>query len=269
MCELLGLSSKNQTTINLSLSVLAQRGENPHMHGDGWGVAYHNGKDVRLLKDAGPAKDSPWVEFIKKQQLKSHDIIAHIRKSTVGEKSYSNTHPFVRELKGRVHSFAHNGTLTNIFTNPNFKSRQYRPVGDTDSEWAFCVLMDRMAQLWTDPLETPSLENRLEVVKAFAAEIFKMGTSNFLYSDGDAFFAHGDERHDPLTDRVSWPGLHYTQFFCSDFPQSFCHTEESGVSVEAMQDIVTLFASVPLDEGNWIPIKKGEVLAVCKGKILH
>lgn len=39
MCELLGMSSNHRTTINLSLTTLAQRGENPKLHGDGWGVA--------------------------------------------------------------------------------------------------------------------------------------------------------------------------------------------------------------------------------------
>jgi predicted glutamine amidotransferase len=270
MCELLGLSSKSQTTINLSLSVLAQRGENPNMHGDGWGVAFHEGGDVRLIKDAGAAKDSPWVEFIKRQEIRSHDIIAHIRKSTVGKTSYSNTHPFIRELLGRVHSFAHNGTLTDVFTDARFKPKNFHPIGDTDSELVFCVLMDRMLELWKSADGLPSLKERLHVVKHFASEIIELGPSNFLYSDGDAFFAHGDERHDPLTHKISWPGLHYTQLHCDGINQPSLSTRESGFSVEASEDVVTLFASVPLDEGNhWIPLKRGEVLAVCKGKVIH
>lgn len=267
MCELLGLSSKHETTINLSLTVLAQRGENPNMHGDGWGIAFHEGHDVRLIKDSGSAKSSQWVEFIKQQDIHSHDIIAHIRKSTVGAVNYSNTHPFIRELFGRVHSFAHNGTLKYILQDERFEPKNFFPIGQTDSELAFCVLMDRMNELWVNYEENiPPIAERLSVVKKFADDMRTLGPSNFLYSDGDAFFAHGDERLDPVTDKLNWPGLHYIQIICDkDLKEE---TSDGSLKVEAHDDVVTLFASVPLNENKWTPLKRGEVIAVSKGKII-
>lgn len=265
MCELLGLSSRRETTINLSLSVLAQRGENPNMHGDGWGIAFHEGKDVRLIKDAGEARHSEWVEFIKQREIHSHDIIAHIRKSTIGKVSYSNTHPFIRELNGRIHSFAHNGTLKNITEDERFRTHTYHPVGDTDSELAFCVLMDRMRDLWDKYEGVPPISERLRIVKTFADDARSLGPANFLYSDGNTFFAHGDERHDPLTGKVSWPGLHYLRIKCSD--QGPKHGE--ALSVDSHDDYVTLFASVPLNDNDWVPLKRGELLAVSRGNILR
>lgn len=269
MCELLGLSSKHETTINLSLTVLAQRGENPNMHGDGWGIAFHEGQDVRLIKDSGAAKSSQWVEFIKQQDIHSHDIIAHIRKSTVGAVNYSNTHPFIRELFGRVHSFAHNGTLKYILQDERFEPKNFFPIGQTDSELAFCILMDRMNDLWAKfEDEIPPISERLRVVKAFADDMRSLGPSNFLYSDGDAFFAHGDERLDPKTDKMSWPGLHYIQINCRNRDEKVDQSAESGIKVEAHDDVVTLFASVPLNDNHWQPLKRGEVIAVSKGQII-
>lgn len=269
MCELLGLSSNRETTISLSLSVLAERGENPNMHGDGWGIAFHEGKDVRLIKDAGEAKNSQWVEFIKQQEIRSHDIIAHIRKSTVGRVHYSNTHPFIREVGGRVHSFAHNGTLKNIFKDERFNPQNFHPIGETDSELSFCVLMDRMKSLWDKYDSIPPVEKRMQIIKEFAEDIRSLGPGNFLYSDGDAFFAHGDERHDPITKITSWPGLHYIQIVCKRGDNKFCDDFDHALTVEAKNDIVTLFASVPLnEEDTWKPLKRGEVLAVSKGKII-
>lgn len=266
MCELLGLSSKRETTINLSLTVLAERGENPNMHGDGWGIAFHEGKDVRLIKDAGPAKHSQWVEFIKTREIHSHDIIAHIRKSTIGNVNYSNTHPFIRELMGRVHSFAHNGTLRGIFDDKRFHTEVNHPIGETDSELAFCVLMDRMRALWKEENNVPSLKDRINLVRQFADDLRSLGPSNFLYSDGDTFFAHGDERHDPLTHKISWPGLHYIQIDCST--QSKDSHIGAGFDVNTSDDKVTLFASVPLNDGDWKPLQRGELIAVCRGRIL-
>jgi predicted glutamine amidotransferase len=266
MCELLGMSSSYQTVINVSLSALAMRGENPRLHGDGWGIAFHVGDDVRLIKDAGEAKQSKWVEFVKQQEIECHDIIAHIRKSTVGNISYSNTHPFIRELYGKVHSFAHNGTYHNIFNNPKFKTYHFHPIGETDSELSFCFLMDRMHDLWTKYKDVPPIEERYKVVQSFAEEMRSLGPANFLYSDGETLFAHGHERHDPLTDKITWPGLHYKNCYASDSDSQLRDSFKSGFAIRNQDQNLMLFASVPLDEGTWIPLKCGELIAVNRGE---
>ena len=270
MCELLGMSSNHEASINLSLTVLAERGENPNRHGDGWGVAFYEGKDVRLIKDSGEAKDSPWVKFIKQQEIHSQYVIAHIRKSTIGEVSYKNTHPFVRELCGSMHTFAHNGTLEGIQVNPSYKTRRFRPVGSTDSEHAFCTLMERMAAVWENYNTIPPLEKRFEIVSQFAEDLRKLGTANFLYSDGDALFAHGNQRHDPIKNVVEWPGLQYLQLVSEKDETGFRKSSQSGISVKHGDDVITLFTSVPLNLiYQWTPLKEGEVIAVQDGIIKY
>ncbi|HXH32698.1 MAG TPA: class II glutamine amidotransferase [Bacteriovoracaceae bacterium] len=259
------MSSNQRTNINLSLTVLAKRGENPNLHGDGWGVAFYEGKDVRLIKDSGQAKESKWVDFIKQQEIRSHDIIAHIRKSTVGEVSYSNTHPFARELKGRMHTFAHNGTFKDIQSKNSFRTKHYRPVGSTDSEHAFCVLMEKLALLWADYDGLPPLQERFQVVSSFAEEMRNLGAANFLYSDGETLFGHGHQRHDPITDVLQWPGLHYINFDCEDELNGFEKSSKSAIALKDHAHVITLFASVPLSKGDWHPMKEGEVIAVTKG----
>lgn len=267
MCELLGMSSNHKTTINLSLTTLAERGENPHLHGDGWGVAFYEGNDVRLIKDFGEAKGSRWVEFIKQQEIRSTDVIAHIRRSTVGEVSYKNTHPFIRELYGRMHTFAHNGTFHNIRSVPEYQTRRFKAVGTTDSEHAFCYLLDRMYEVWHGSDLMPSLEKRMEVVVNFAKEMRLLGPSNFLYSDGVTLFAHGHQRHDPLTDKLVWPGLHYIQVDCGPGKTGFDLSSKSAIAMKGSENFLTLFASVPLNKGEWLPIQEGEVIAVTKGEM--
>lgn len=268
MCELLGMSSNHCTTINLSLTVLAERGENPNLHGDGWGVAFYEGTDVRLIKDSGEAKESPWVELIKKQEIQSHDVIAHIRKSTVGEVSYRNTHPFIRELQGRIHTFAHNGTFVGIHEHSAYNPSKFKPVGTTDSEYGFCILMDRMEKIWLQPDIIPSLDQRLSVVNKFAEDMRGLGATNFLYSDGETMFAHGHRRHDPITNTLAWPGLYYIHLPSAGKNSDFEKSRKSGISVKGENDIVTLFASVPLKEGEWQPLMEGETIAVTKGEII-
>jgi len=63
--------------------------------------------------------------------------VAHFRKATGGALSISNTHPF----QFRDWIFAHNGTLENF--SPRLGGH-YQPVGTTDSELAFCYLLETL-----------------------------------------------------------------------------------------------------------------------------
>ena len=65
---------------------LAEHGGPPTSIRDGWGVAYYEGADVRLIKDAESANDSDWVRFIRDHDLRSHIVVAHVRRATMGER---------------------------------------------------------------------------------------------------------------------------------------------------------------------------------------
>jgi hypothetical protein len=88
--------------------------------------------------------------------------------------------PFARELAGRMHLFAHNGWLAGIFDAPNFRLTRFHPVGETDSEQAFCALLDRISELWRRPNEVPPLDARLALVGTFAQELRHLGAANLL-----------------------------------------------------------------------------------------
>lgn len=113
--------------------------------------------------------------------------------ATVGGNSLANMQPFVRELGGRVHLFAHNGGLHGIEALFARSAHRFHPVGETDSEKGFCLLLDRLIKIWEGAM-APPLEARLAIVKAFAAEMRPLGIANFLYSDGEFVFGHGHRR---------------------------------------------------------------------------
>ena len=194
MCELFAMSARYPTTIHLSLAELARHGGQTGPHRDGWGVAFHQGDDALVLREAAAASDSRWVALLKATDLRSRAVLAHIRRATQGERLLRNTQPFARELGGRMHLFAHNGTVATIESDARFVSRRFRRVGDTDSEQAFCALLDRLAPLWE--AGPPSLDARLDVIAPFARELRTLGPANFIYSDGEATFAHGHRRTD-------------------------------------------------------------------------
>jgi len=262
MCELLGLSAHRAISFSCSLERFAAHGSAHGSNHDGWGVVAYDGRDARIVKEPIPAADSPWVRFIERHGVDSSIVIAHIRHASIGARTYANTHPFCRELGGTVHAFAHNGNLPGIHallpTQPRF-----RPIGDTDSEIAFCALLGRMTDAWTHG-DRPAIATRLALVAAFAAELRAFGPANFLYADGELVFAHGDRRTQP-GGSIAAPGLHLIEREAVPEDASWL---ACGVEIESGSDPIAIVASVPLTNESWRPLAEGELLVLSSGRVI-
>lgn len=266
MCELFAMSSRVPTTVGFSLERLARHGGAEGPHRDGWGVAFYEGRDAFLLREPRAASESELVCFIGENAPPSALVLSHIRLATHGDRSLRNTQPFGRELGGRMHLFAHNGDLDGIDRRKAFTPGRFTPVGDTDSELAYCHLLKRLAPLWDGVHERiPALDKRLDAVAEFAAEIRPFGPANFLYADSDTLFVHAHMRTQP-DGRKAPPGLYVLERTCCEPPSRML---ETGVTLTTVQQTITLAASVPLTEGEpWRPLGAGEVLAIREGRIL-
>jgi glutamine amidotransferase len=89
-----------------------------------------------------------------------------------------NTHPFVRELWGRYWVFAHNGDLGGL---PPRLHGAFRPVGDTDSERAFCWLMQELAKAHA---AVPSVAELTLTLRELLPQPAAHGNFNLLLSNG-------------------------------------------------------------------------------------
>lgn len=266
MCELFAMSSGMPAVVNYSLHEFARHGGDTYGNNSGWGIAYYQDRDALLIKEPKPAADSAWVKFIASQGLESANVIAHVRLATVGVPTLQNTHPFRRVLGGRAQIFAHNGTLKGLHANPVAENCGTTPVGETDSELAFCLLLERMKPLWTDRGTTPPVEARLEAFAGFASEMITFGSSNFLYSDGDALFVHAHRRiyeENGVFSEPRAPGLSMRDCFaCRQGPEWAC----KGLKIGLQDQRTILFASVPLDDQGWEPLPEGTAIAVRAGR---
>jgi predicted glutamine amidotransferase len=219
---------------------------------------------VHLLKEATSASNSRTMQFIKDNPFHSALVLCHIRKATQGDVASRNCQPLLRELGGVWHSFAHNGNLEGVQNRPDFRSGDYLPVGETDSEYAFCALLARMKNLWHAG-QRPSYEERLMVVQAFAADLRTLGPANFLYSDGEVLFGHAHQRHQS-DGSIRAPGLWILSRHCAEggiFEAAGLHVAARG----AQQDVV-LVASVPLTQEHWQPLDEGAVIGIRLGRTL-
>jgi len=261
MCELFAMSSHIPTSVQLSIDVLARHGSTARRLGDGWGVAFHDGRDALVVREAEPADDSPWIHCLAQRGLGGRIVLAHLRHATQGGNALRNTQPFQRELGGRVHLFVHNGRFDGIEQHVGAGTR-FRPIGDTDSEVAFCVLLERLAPLWAAGRSTES--DRIAVVTKLAEELRAMGPANFLYTDGDLLFAHADRRIQP-DGRTAPPGLTMLVRSC---PIDGDALPTAGVAIAPGPQHLVLFASVALTDEAWQPLPGGTLVVVRNGQII-
>src|SRR3970040_1697135 len=263
MCELFAMSARQAADVRFSLEEFSRHGGLAGPHKDGWGIAWYEGADVRLVKEPSAASDSACLGFIQDHPFRSTLVMSHIRKATQGGLTLANSQPFTRELGGRMHVFAHNGDLDSARLRSTYALGAYRPVGETDSEYAFCALLARLAPLWG---ALPPLEARLACISEFAAALRALGPGNFLYADGDALFAHGHKR--THADGIRPPGLHVLCRTCAGETGAFAAEGLQIGSAQGTQEGARA-ASVPLPAGEpWRPLGDGEIVVARGGRIV-
>jgi glutamine amidotransferase len=250
MCQLLGMSCNVPTDICFSFSGFAARGGKTDVHADGFGIAFFEGRGCRLFLDSQPAHRSDVAELVRRVPIRSRSVVAHVRKATRGAVAPENCHPFQRELWGRYWAFAHNGTLAGVVAPRRF----YTPVGDTDSEAAFCALLDDLRARFPDgkpplPALRAALAERTRVLAA-------LGPFNYLLSDGEQLFAHASTRLHYVTRRAPFGPAHLVD-------------EDLAVDFAALttpRDQVTVIATVPLTaDERWTALPEGVVVAFQDG----
>jgi glutamine amidotransferase len=194
MCELFGLSSDRPAQPEELLCRFGARGGDTADNPDGWGIATLEGDAFRLVKEPLPAAHSPRFKELC-QQTRSSLILGHVRKANPPTaRVLANTHPFRRACCGREWVFAHNGMLSGTAAlNDAGAVSLCTPSGDTDSEHAFCMVLDRIAAVFS---ATGAATDRdwLDTLAGVVETLASQGRFNFLMSDGIHLIAYGHDR---------------------------------------------------------------------------
>jgi glutamine amidotransferase len=247
------MNCNTPTDICFSFEGFRSRGGLTDVHRDGWGIAFFEGPGCRVFLDAQPSVDSPVAELVRRYPIHSMNVIAHIRKATQGVVALENTHPFMRELWGRYWIFAHNGNLLN-FLPPN--DGNFVPVGNTDSERAFCFILESLRRRFSTP---PPQDQLFVAMKELAEEIAGHGEFNFLLSNGDFLFAH-------CATKLS--------YIIRQAPFSVAHLTDQDISIDFSavttdNDRVALIATTPLtDNEQWTALQPGSLAMFVHGSLV-
>lgn len=268
MCQLLGMNCNVPTDISFSFAGFRKRGGLTDHHEDGFGIAFFEknlcqsaktGTGLRLFHDDKPSHSSPIAELINHYPIKALNVIAHIRKATQGNRCLANTHPFVREVWGEQWVFAHNGQLSKGFCetiadckNPKY----YQPVGSTDSELAFCYLLNELKKTFN---QKPKDDELFSFLTDKCRILSSFGLFNCLLSNGDWQLAYAGSLLFYLTRQAP-------------FGKAMLADDELSIDFSQIttdQDCVTILATIPLTSNEaWQQLFVNECLVFRHGKVV-
>ncbi|GEM74100.1 class II glutamine amidotransferase [Vibrio sagamiensis] len=254
MCELLGMNANVPTDICFSFTGLMQRGGRTGPHRDGWGITFYEGKGFRTFKDPNPSCDSMVAQLVQNYPIKSCAVVSHIRQANRGGVCLENTHPFTRELWGCYWTFAHNGQLVDY---KDLSTGRHRPVGQTDSEQAFCWLLKKMEDQFPEPPQD------MQAVFVFLAQccdlLREKGVFNMLLSNGEFVMTY-------CTNHLYWITRR------APFGKASLLDEDVAINFQeetTPDDIVSVIATQPLTgDETWHRMKPGEFGLFHFGKMI-
>lgn len=255
MCELMGMSFNKPVRPALTFRGFRQRSNyNP----DGWGIAFYPDEAVQVIKEPIKGNQSILSKFVRDYPLiESQQIIAHVRVTSCGAVTYKNTHPFHRECAGRDYVFAHNGTLNDF--RRNLALAEFLPIGQTDSEHAFCHLLSAISQRQITVWNREEFDWLWQKFKT----INQLGKFNCLMSDGQLLFCYHDQN--------CYNGLSLLER-CSPFGAVRLLDEDYEIDLEESKDPEQrgyIIASHPLTNENWQRFRGGELKVFNNGSLIY
>lgn len=229
----------------------------------GWGMAWYPGQGsaALLIKDPTSIGDNAMTKLLRDwERFASTTFICHLR-GAARRLQEEDTHPFARSHGRRDWVLAHNGDLfgdlaSDLSLGPD---PVFEPIGRTDSEHAFCWLLEQIRAAGAKRLGElgwPALE-------ALFRKLDSLGTANFLLTDGIDIAAYSDgEGYNPL----HWARL------SPPHREVMLESDDLLVDLDDASDrsrTAVLVSTRPLGQSGWAPMQPGQLLVLRRGTVIH
>lgn len=284
MCRLYGLQATHPTRpacelLDAQNALLHQSREdargrsNPH----GWGMGCVHDHTTSCFRQVAPAAGSADYRA-ESLRAEGTTVLAHVRRATVGDPAYNNTHPFRHGGALLIHN-GHVPAFDRV--RPRLLDRldapHQQPIrGTTDSEHVLALLLQLRDEAPDAPLDTIT-RRALALVQDWVTAVSDTATVGAVDADTTAL------PHDALTDllglnllwtdgttlagsrlnRTLWALDRTAPVTCP-----ICGHDHAAPPAEAHYRSTTL-ASERLTDEDWIPVPNGSVFRVDPDGILH
>ena len=228
VCELFGVSADRKIRVNDYLKTFFKHSVEHH---NGWGMALLDDGLISVEKEPVRAVDSAYLKNRLTGNIETARCMAHIRKATVGDVSFANTHPFVRsDSTGKRWVLVHNGT---IFESNVLNAYIHEQEGSTDSERVLFFVVDWMNRLILNGFDDA---RKLNFINEIVLRLSQGNKLNLLLYDGDYMYVHMNE-----------PGTMY----------------------RLVKPGSVIISTHPLDDSSWEPVPLDQLIVYRDGKLVY
>ncbi|MDA8707865.1 class II glutamine amidotransferase [Hellea sp.] len=228
----------------------------------GWGLGWYPGdqSSSMVIKDPVARSTQVFTDSLSEwSNFRSNIFFCKIRGAESGY-SQSETQPFTRTFAGADWLFMHNGDLDKTELTQVYEgdSRLLEPVGNTDSELAFCNLLARMEQNGSRGI---SDVNPTEILSWFQ-RFDQFGSADMYLTDGKTICCfQGTQSQKPLR---------YSRLLPPNNLQSLS-SSAVNIALDNSQDTfrtAVVVSSAEFSSGNWTPLQPGQMIMLNRGKII-
>lgn len=248
--------------ISPSIELRALEGAREHAYG--WGFAWYPeaGPSAMVIKDPTSIGENPMTKLLRDwERFQSTVFVCHLR-GAARTLTEQDTHPFSLPYAGRSFVLAHNGDLVgDLGPGPD---AVFAPLGRTDSERAFCWILERVRREGGKRLADVGWER----LHGWLRELDEMGTANFLLTDGIDLVVHRDaEAYNTLYSMRLTPPHGATRWSTPDIEVDLSDAEDLGRSA-VLVSTIPLAAEGDAKEG-WIELAPSQMLVLRRGSVIH
>ena len=260
--RLIALSFDSAASPQFRLSGLDQRAQDAAY---GWGFAWYPEQSgaALVVKDPTSVGENAMIKLLREwDRFESTTFLAHLRGAarTLQER---DTHPFSRAHGGRDWVFAHNGDLspsggTLADSLPLGPVGMHEPIGRTDSEHAFCWLLNQAQQTGARALA----DIGWDVLHGWFRTINALGTANIVVSDGRDLAVYSDQQ--------SYNPLHLARLTPPNVPVGL-QTPDFGIGLDDARErtrTVLVFSTEPLLPEGFERMAPGQLAVARRGAFI-
>ncbi len=253
----ISIDGKGSPSINLNLP---DNAGGSHSHGWGFGWYPDDHHSAMVTKDAAARGEQVLVDTITDwSNFRSTVFFCKVRGASKGY-SHKDTQPFSRSFAGRDWLFMHNGDVDKAELEQlhGRKIRLLEPLGNTDSELAFCNLLSLVQSgnarsiADIDPTMLLSWFQRFDT----------LGSADMYLSDGDSIVCfHGSQSPKPM---------YYSRIQPPSNQETYT-SEAAHISLSDPRDTyrtAMIVSSSPFAQGSWVQMQAGQMLIIRRGAIV-
>ena len=259
MSDILALNSDSLSSPSIDIKTSIESGTIDSL---GWGLGWYpnNDNSAVIIKDAVSRNTQDMVQALTDWTSFRFTVLLCNSIGAAKRPTQHDTQPFRRSFSGSDWLFIHDGKFnrSNMADIHDQATGFLEPLGKTDSELAFCLMLSRIHASGSKSLKDAKGQNLLE----WFGELDGHGSADIIFTDGKTLvFYHGKNSTKPM----------FYKRFCPPIPEAALESASLSLNLSDPRDLYRTFLMVstgPFQGEDWEEMELGQLIMARRGAVV-